>query len=93
MGLSRQECWSGLPFTSLGDLPDPGIQPTSLTSPALAVGFFTTSAPWEALMKPVPGAERLGTAALKSGSRRVLDKNWQGAVTDGKFKGILCQIP
>ena len=44
-------------------------------------------------MKPVPGAERLGTAALKSGSRRVLDKNWQGAVTDGKFKGILCQIP
>ena len=77
MGLSRQECWSGLPFPSPGDLPDPGIQPTSLTSPALAVGFFTTSAPWEALMKPVPGAESLGTAALKSGSRRVLDKNWQ----------------
>ena len=28
MGFSRQEYWSGLPFPSLGDLPDPGIQPT-----------------------------------------------------------------
>ena len=27
MGLSRQECWSGLPFPSPGDLPDPGIKP------------------------------------------------------------------
>ena len=27
MGFSRQECWSGLPFPSLGDLPDPGIEP------------------------------------------------------------------
>ena len=33
--------WSGLPFPSLGDLPDPGITPTSLTSPALAGRFFT----------------------------------------------------
>ena len=30
MGFSRQECWSGLPFPSPGDLPDPGIKPTSL---------------------------------------------------------------
>ena len=29
MGLSRRECWSGLPFPSLGDLPDPGIQRAS----------------------------------------------------------------
>ena len=29
MGFSRQECWSGLPFPSPGDLPDPGIQPGS----------------------------------------------------------------
>ena len=27
MGFSRQECWSGLPFPSPGDLPDPGIEP------------------------------------------------------------------
>ena len=38
MGFRRQEYWSGLPFPSLGDLPDPGIKPMS---PALAGGFFT----------------------------------------------------
>ena len=42
MVLSRQECWSGLPFPTLGDLPDPGIKPAS---PAFAGGFFTTKAP------------------------------------------------
>ena len=45
MGFSRQEYWSGAPFPSPGDLPDPGIKPVSLVSPALAGGFFTTSAP------------------------------------------------
>ena len=51
MGFSRQEYWSGLPCPSPGDLPDPGIEPVSLTSPALALAgrFFTTSATWEAL--------------------------------------------
>ena len=34
MGFSKQEYWSGLPFLSPGDLPDPGIKPVSLTSPA-----------------------------------------------------------
>ena len=41
MGFSRQEYWSGLPFLSPGDLPDPGIKPTSLAS---AGRFFTTGA-------------------------------------------------
>ena len=45
---SRQEYWSGLPFPSPGDLPNPGNQPMSLMSPALAGGFFTTSTTWEA---------------------------------------------
>ena len=49
MGFSRQEYWSGLPFPSPGDLLDLGIEPASLKSPALAEGFFTTSATWEAL--------------------------------------------
>ena len=48
MGFSRQEYWSGLPFVSPGDLPDPGIKPVSLMSPASACRFFTTSATWEA---------------------------------------------
>ena len=48
MQFSRQEHWSGMPCPPPGDLPDPGIEPTSLLSPALAGGFFTTSATWEA---------------------------------------------
>ena len=48
MGLSRQGYWSGLPYPSPGDLPDPGIELTSLMSSALAGGFFTTSATGEA---------------------------------------------
>ena len=43
MGFSRQEYWSGMPFSSPGDLPDPGIESVSLMSPALAGVFFTTS--------------------------------------------------
>ena len=41
-GFSRQEYWSGLPFLP-PDLPNPGFEPRSLMSPALAGGFFTTS--------------------------------------------------
>ena len=48
MGFSRQEYWSGLLFPSPGDLPDLGIEPVSLMSPAFASGFFTTSATLEA---------------------------------------------
>ena len=42
MGFSRQKYWSGLPFSLLGDLPNPGIEPMSST---LAGGFFTTEPP------------------------------------------------
>ena len=45
MGFSRQEHWSGLPCPPPGDLPNPGIETTSLTSPALVGGFFTTEPP------------------------------------------------
>ena len=45
---SRQEYWSGLLFPLPADLPDTGIKSESLASPALAGGFFTTSATWEA---------------------------------------------
>ena len=50
MGFSKQEYYSELPFPTPGDLPDPGIEPTSLASPALAGGFFTTRAAWEAIL-------------------------------------------
>ena len=48
MGSPRQEYPSELPFPTPGDLPNPGIEPVSLASPALAGGFFTTSATWKA---------------------------------------------
>ena len=45
VGFSRQEYWSGLPCPPPGDLPNAGIEATSLTSLALVGGFFITSAP------------------------------------------------
>ena len=48
IGFFRQEYWSGLLFPTPGDLPNPGMELASLTSPALAGEFFTTSATWEA---------------------------------------------
>ena len=63
----RQGYWSGLPFRSPEDLPNPEIKPASLISPALAGGFFTTSTTCEAHeylgMSPrgwVPGDESQG---------------------------------
>ena len=49
MGILRVGMLECLPFPSPGDLPDPGIEPTPLTSPALAGGFFTSSAAWDPL--------------------------------------------
>ena len=49
MGFPRQEYQSELPLSPPGDLPDPGIKPTSLASPALAEGFLTTSTTWNSL--------------------------------------------
>ena len=45
MGFSRQEYWSELPCPPPKDLPDPGIETTCLTSPALAGRFFITAPP------------------------------------------------
>ena len=47
MGFSRQEYRSGLPCPPPGGLPNPGIEPVSLVSPALGGGLFITSATWE----------------------------------------------
>ena len=77
MGCPRQNYWSGLPFPSLGDLPDPGIEPTS---PALAGGFFTTEPPG----KPIdPLYNHWNTQEVSHGTRGVKDSilwqlNWWG---------------
>ena len=71
MGFSRQEYWSGLPFP-LGDLPNPGIKPTSLTSPALSGKLFTTSTTWELslftmkLLKILPSVDLMGDFVIPS---------------------------
>ena len=49
MGFSRQEDWSGFPCAPPGDLPNPGIEPTSPVAPTLEVDFFTI----EPLEKPI----------------------------------------
>ena len=63
MGFSKQEYWGGLPCLHPGDLPNPGIEPTSLMSPVLMGGFFTTNAysfflilhlPWRRKWQPTP---------------------------------------
>ena len=63
MGFPRQEYWSGLPFSSPGNLPDPEIEPESSVSLALADGFFTTEPPG----KPKEAASS-GLTCLSSGT-------------------------
>ena len=61
MGLSWQEHLCGLSFPPPEDLPDPEVEPASLTFPALAGRFFITSATWETLVlghKIFPGLLR-----------------------------------
>ena len=47
MGFCRQQYWSGLPCPPPWDLADPGIEPSSLTPPALASRFYTSSTTWD----------------------------------------------
>ena len=54
VGFPRQECWSGLPFSPAGGLPDLGIEPESPASPVLAGGFFTTEPPGKPQELPRP---------------------------------------
>ena len=58
LGFPKQEYWSGLPFPPPGNLPNPGIKPTSLAPPALAGGFFTSAPP----RKPIFSVDRSQTS-------------------------------
>ena len=73
MGFSRQEYWSGLPCPPPGDLPDPGIEPMSLMSPALADGFFQANAGLPCYLKP--------WYSFKSVSRVQKNKNKKAGVS------------
>ena len=78
MGFSRQECWRALPFPPPEDLPDPGIEPSTPTSRALACGFFTTVIPgkrdlgsygWKAQILYIRFTSSFGASGLKSNPR------------------------
>ena len=62
LAFPRQEYWSGLPFPSPGDLPNPGIKPKSLASPALAGRFITTR---------YLGSKEAGTSLSSPGPHRL----------------------
>ena len=71
IGFSRQECWTGLPFPSPGDLPNPGIEPTS---PALEGGLFTAEPPGKPsqLSEQQFTCKAVGTSAMKRPSLRMV---------------------
>ena len=82
MGFLRQEYWSGFPFLSPGDLPDPGIKPAS---PALAGRFFTTESPG----KPKGGAAAAAAAAKSLQSCLTLCDPIDGSPSGTAVPGIL----
>ena len=68
IGFSKQEYWSELPFPPPGDLPNPGTEPASLASPALAGGFFTTVPPGKPHMLhlgKIEGGRRRGRQRMR----------------------------
>ena len=72
----RQGYWTGLPFPSPGDLPDPGIEPISLPSPVLAVRFFTTVPPRKSPYRCVPNtknAQKMSVDGLFGWMARLID--------------------
>ena len=82
-GFPRQEYWSGLPCRPPGDLPDPGIELTSLTYPALAGKIFNTSATWEVLSYMPHSSEFLAEVTESLKIPAVIDP--QGANGGGAF--------
>ena len=77
MGFSRQEYWSGLPFPSLGDLPNPGIEALSLASLAFAGRFFDHCVTWEAYDSELKATEEMDTQCQASSTnKRQLGDTW-----------------
>ena len=71
MGFSRQECWSGLPYSPPGDLPNSGTETTSLL-PVSCTGFFATSISWEGLVN-----EEIIQICWKDGKKVLIDVHSQ----------------
>ena len=70
-GVSRQEYWSGLPCPSPRDRPNRGIEAASLTPPALAGRFFTTSTTWERTLSAPDKS-----SVIYSSPKHTVDAQW-----------------
>ena len=107
MEFCRQKYWSRLPFPPPGDLPYSGIKPTSLVSPALAGGFFTTAPPAKStdslhhLLNKRNG-DKCQECAFKmsfllvvfhSGSKRNLQMKWKEGTCFYRKPKPVCFVP
>ena len=88
---SRQGYWSGLPLSTTRDLPSPGIEPVPLMPPALACGFFTTSATWEA---PLNVCAQLLKSCLTLCDAMACSPPGSSVCGDspGKSTGVVCHV-
>ena len=86
MGFSRQEYCSGLPCPPPGHLPNPGVEPTSLTSPSLAGRFFTTTATYIPQSSPNETYPQSWRCSLSLFQPRLGAMNWLKG-WDGGWEG------
>ena len=73
---SKQEYWSELSCSAPGDLPNPGIQLTSLASPTFAGWFFTTSTTWEDQKITYKESNAKKTQKTKKQSQSLYKHDW-----------------
>ena len=83
MTFSRQEHWSELPWPLPGDLPNPGIKPTFLISPALAGTFYTTSW-WAAVYGVAQSPTQLKWLSSSSSVTWEAQLTWYWPINDHK---------
>ena len=84
MEFSRQQHWSGLLFSTPGDLPDPGMKPMSLVSPAGR--FFTSVPPRKPRLKDLRGSVNLGVKEVRLGRSKEKQRAEQGRAGFGGVK-------
>ena len=100
MRFFRQEYWNGLPFPTPGDLPNPGIESTSLMSPALAFRFFyffdNSHSVWRAslvaeMVKNLPAMQETQVRSLKEMTTHSSILAWRILWTEELGTFILCE--
>ena len=88
MEFSRKEYWGGLPFSTPGNLPDPGIEPASLVSPALAGDFFFFFKPLTYLGNPSKW-HNVDISVESFSTQRNKDNTWRECPGAGVFLSML----